>query len=504
MFLARGLAASGTAVIAFFMAAVLPSATWPLIDGDVWWHLRAGEEILATRTIPRFDGWSYTSFGTPWISQDWLTNTVMAAVRGIPTFGETALSVLFGLLVVIAFGVLWRTIGVRRASVPWAWRIVWLTVGLIVAAPVLGVRVQIIDLLLCSIVAWILARFVVERRRRWVVALPFLAAAWANLHAGWPMLFLLSGAFLVGEVVDRAMKREVAPAALSGREIRDLGVAMLVAFGALAINPNGIALWGYPAQAIGNSVIDQYIFEWFPVTSSAELLVVYVAFVLLAVAPTVVLLRRGLRMSDAVVVIGLAVMPLFALRFLLLTGPLVAAVAAAALAPDLATSRFGRWVGPKLESLSVPREGWFLPAHLALAAVLVILGIGVSLAKVIPGVQADTEAGAFPTGAVAWLNEHPSGDRVLNQYEWGGYLIDRRAGNLVFVDGRAQDIYPDTLLQEYAELFFVEGDPQQVLDRYGVDYVVFGVNEDLARWLDASSHWERVYADALSAVWIRR
>ena len=41
--IARGLAASGTAVIAFFVAAVLPTATWPLIDGDVWWHLRAGE-----------------------------------------------------------------------------------------------------------------------------------------------------------------------------------------------------------------------------------------------------------------------------------------------------------------------------------------------------------------------------------------------------------------------------------------------------------------------------
>jgi hypothetical protein len=504
MFLARGLAASGTAVIAFFAAAVLPSATWPLIDGDIWWHLRAGEEIVATGTIPRFDGWSYTSFGTPWISQDWLTNTVMAAVRGIPSFGETALSMLFGTLVVIAFGVLWRTIGVRRSSVPWAWRIVWLTLGLIVAAPVLGVRVQIVDLLLCAVVAWLLARFLMDRRRRWLVAIPLLAAAWANLHAGWPMLFLLTGAFLVGEAVDRVTRRDVTPPALTGREIRDLGLAMAVAFGALAFNPNGTALWGYPAQAIGNTVIDQYIFEWFPVTSSAELLVVYVAFILLVVAPTIALLRRGLRMSDALTVIGLAVMPLFALRFLLLTGPLVAAVAAAALAPDLARSRFGQWVGPKLESLSVPREGWLLPAHLALAAVLVILGIGVSLAKVIPSVQAATEAGAFPTGAVAWLNGHPSGERIFNQYEWGGYLIHERAGHLVFVDGRAQDIYPDALLQEYADLFFVHGDPQQILDRYRVDHVVFAVHSDLGTWLDASSDWERAYSDSLAAVWIRR
>ncbi len=247
MFIARGLAASGIAVIAFFMAAVLPSATWPLIDGDVWWHLRAGEEILATGAVPRADSWSFTAFGTPWISQDWLTNAAMAAIRGTDPLGETVLSLTFGLLVVAAFAVLWRTIGVRNPAVRWAWRIVWLTLGLILAAPVLGVRVQIVDLLLSAVVLWLLARYLVDRQRRWVVALPFVAAAWANLHAGWPMLFLLGGAVLVGEAGDRLLHRSVSPGPLEPRQLRDLGLALIVAFGALALNPNGTALWGYPA-----------------------------------------------------------------------------------------------------------------------------------------------------------------------------------------------------------------------------------------------------------------
>ncbi len=50
-------------------------------------------------------------------------------------------------------------------------------------------------------------------------------------------------------------------------------------------------------------------------------------------------------------------MPLFALRFLLLMGPLVAVVAAINLEPGLAASRFGRWSTPKLDNLTVPREG---------------------------------------------------------------------------------------------------------------------------------------------------
>ena len=500
---ARGLAASGTAVIAFFVAAVLPTATWPLIDGDVWWHLRAGEEIRANGVVPRVDSWSIPSQGNEWISQDWLTNTAMAAVRSSGPLGDTALSFMFGLVVVAAFAVLWRTIGVRNPGVRWAWRIVWLTLGLILAAPILGVRVQVIDLLLSAIVAWLLAHYVDDCRRRWVVALPVVAAAWANLHAGWPMLFLLGGALLVGEGIDRLWKRSEIAEPLSWSQLRDLAVALLVAFAALALNPNGTALWTYPLNAIGNAVIGRYILEWFPVSGDLRLLGLYIGFIIVAVIPTLALVRRGLRMADALVVLGLLIMPLFAVRYLLLTGPLIAVVAAANLAPDLAVTRFGRWTEPMLDSLSVPRQGRLLLAHLALAAGLVMLGVGVGLAKVTPAAQAAAAAAAFPVQAVAWLEAEDPGDRVFNRYEWGGYLIHERPDRLVFVDGRAQDVYSDQLLLLYAGIISVQIDPQPELDRYEIDHVLFLPDSALGTWLDASPDWERAYADSVAVIWVR-
>lgn len=501
---ARGLAASGTAVIAFFVAAVLPTATWPLIDGDIWWHLRAGEEILATGVIPRFDSWSLTSFGRQWISQDWLTNMVMAAVRNSGPLGETALSFLFGLVVVAAFAILWRAIGVRNPAVQWAARIVWLTIGLILAAPILGVRVQILDLLQCAIVVWLLAKYVQDRRRRWLVALPLVAAAWANLHAGWPMLFLLGGALLVGEAVDRLRGRSMAVEPLSWGQLRDLAVALLVAFAALALNPNGIALWTYPLNAIGNSVIARYIIEWYPVSDDPRLLAIYVGFIVVAVVPTLALFRRGLRMADALTVVGLTLMPLFAVRFMFLTGPLVAVIAAATLEPDLTRSRLGRWSAPLLESLTVPREGRLLVVHLALAAVLAILGGGVALAHVVLPLQARAEQATFPAHAVRWLESEGGGDRAFNQYEWGGYLIHERPDSLVFIDGRAQDVYSDELLTLYARVVSVQIDPQPVLDLYGIDHVVLEPGSPFGAWLDASPDWERGYADSVAVVWVRR
>jgi hypothetical protein len=105
---------------------------------------------------------------------------------------------------------------------------------------------------------------------------------------------------------------------------------------------------------------------------------------------------------------------------------------------------------------------------------------------------------------VEWLDSEGVGARAFNRYEWGGYLIHERPGSLVFIDGRAQDVYSDELLTLYADVISVEVDPQPVLDRYEIDHVVFKPDEPLATWLDASPGWERVYSDSTSAVWIRR
>ena len=195
-----GVAAATAAVVGFFLATVLPRATAPLTDGDVWWHIRAGEEVLRTGAIPRADTWSIVAFGRPWISQDWVTNVVLALGNDLGPWGQTGLSFLFGGLTVLAFWILWRSIALRVTQIGWASRIVWLSLGLVLAGPVLGVRVQVVDLVFAAAVVWVLWRYLVDPRRRWLIGLPLITVAWANLHAGWVLVFLLGGAVLVKQI----------------------------------------------------------------------------------------------------------------------------------------------------------------------------------------------------------------------------------------------------------------------------------------------------------------
>ena len=164
---------SAVAVVAFFALVVLPRTSVPLLDGDVWWHLRAGETVLDTGRVPTVDSWTIVGEGMRWISQDWLTNAAMAGVLRIGgSLGMTLLSLLFAGLVVVAFALLWLAIGRRSSRVGWLARLGWLTLGLIVAGPIAGVRVQTVDLLMTALAAFVLWSYLADRRARWLVGAP--------------------------------------------------------------------------------------------------------------------------------------------------------------------------------------------------------------------------------------------------------------------------------------------------------------------------------------------
>jgi hypothetical protein len=499
-----GFPAATAAVVGFFAAAVLPRATWPLIDGDVWWHIRAGEDVLRTGRIPNVDTWSIVGAGRPWTSQDWLANVILALGNSLGAWGQTALSFLFGGITLLAFWILWRAIAMRLPTVGWVSRMVWLSVGLVLAGPVMGVRVQVLDLLLATAVLWFLWRYQVDPRRRWLIALPALALLWANLHAGWVLLFLFGAAVLVGEFVDRALRREPAgQPPMSWGQIRDLAVALLASLAALAFNPNGVALYAYPFDTVGITALKRYVMEWFPADLGSIFGWLLLGFVVVGIVPTFAFARHRLRTSDALILVGLTVMAWQAIRFLLIVGPIGGAIVAVVLSPVIVQSRVGTGTSGILARLARPVTGRRGAINAGIAAILLVLGIGIALLRTVPPAQAAEIARGLPADAVAWMDANDPGTRMFNRYEWGGYIGQHRPDQLIFMDGRA-DLYGDELLQMYVAIIGLRGDPQVTFDRYGIDYAVFPPDTPLADWFDSSGAWKRVYLDQTAAIWVRR
>ncbi|TMB82980.1 MAG: hypothetical protein E6J39_07605 [Chloroflexi bacterium] len=495
---------SAIAVTAFFALVALPRATMPLVDGDVWWHLRAGEMVLATGQVPKVDTWTLVGDGMRWISQDWLSNTLMAALLAAGgALGETLLSLVFGALVVLAFALLWRSVGVRAPASGWLGRFVWLTVGLLVAGPVVGVRVQTVDLVMVSLTIWSLWHFVTDRRRAWPLLLPVLAVGWVNLHAGFPLLFAFGGAVLVGEAGDRLLRRRVTPEPLAWRDLGWLAGGLVAAAVALVLNPNGIDIYAYPFATAGIQAHRDFIFEWSrPDLSSLPGQLLF-GLLALAVVPTLLLARRELRLTDALWLLGATALSLSAIRFLLVIGPVAAVMACVYLAPRLAATPFGRASRGLTQRLGRPaRTSGLAAVNLVLCLAVALLGAGVALARVTPSAQSSAIAEAMPVAATAWLRDHAPRARIFNVYSWGGWLGRELPRARVYIDGRS-DIYGDAPIRTYAQAIDLETDPAQLLDRYRIDHVVFWPDSALTGWLDRSPAWRRVYTDGQAAVWER-
>lgn len=501
----RSATAATVLTVAFFAVVVLVRTVQPLVDGDVWWHLRAGEAVLRDGAVAMTNTWTLAGEGYPWISQDWLSNVVMSLILDIGgDLGPTLLSLFFGGIVVLAFVVLWDAVRRRHASTSTVGRVLALGAGLVVAAPVLGVRVQTIDILWIAVTVWLLWGYVADRRVRWLAALPLLAAAWANTHAAWPLLFALGGAILVGELLDRLLGRQGdGPPPLQPSELAALALALVVCIPALLLNPNGPGLLTYPFSTATITAHRDFLFEWSAPDIGTFPGQALFAFLLLVVVPTLVIGRRHLRSADALWLVGLGLMSLTAIRFVIAIGPVGAAVAAAVLAPSLARLPIvGRVQRPLAFIGRPPANARQSLLNLALAAVIGIAGVTVATLRVLPAPHRAAIAEAMPVRATEWLADAGDAARIFNVYAWGGYLGRSLPQARVYIDGRS-DIYGDALIREYAESIALERDPFALLDREEIDTVVFWPGTPFADALDQSRNWDRAYSDEQAAVWTR-
>ncbi|HET7521156.1 MAG TPA: hypothetical protein VFK61_06435 [Candidatus Limnocylindria bacterium] len=494
-----GIPASAIAVAAFFALLALPRPAIPLIDGDVYWHIRAGLEVLASGRVPNQDTWSIVGSGMAWTSQDWLSNVILAAAWRIGEFGPTLASFIWALLVVLALAFLWWAVRLRRPDAGWLGRIVWLAAGLVVAGATLGTRVQAIDLTMAGATLLVLWGYLATRRRRWLIGLPVITLLWVNLHAGWPILFLLGGALLVGEAADRLLRRSLDTEPLTWNELAWLAGTLAVCIPLVAINPNGLALYVYPIQTSSIAAHRDFVSEWQPPDPGTFIGQAFIVFTLVFVLPVFLAWRR-VRLADALLMAGLTAMTFTAARFLIVA-PLTAAVAVLYGEPLLADTRLSRTFGPILRRLGTPRRN-LSGLNAVLVGLVVVIGLVVTWARINPDAQRDMVDDHMPVAAVQWINANDPGDRPFNQYSWGGYLGLMRPEHPVFIDGRS-DIYGDAPIRRYAETVRLERDPQQVFDEDGIEYVLFEVNTPLAQWLDRSDGWRRAYADDLAGVWVR-
>lgn len=461
-------------------------------DSDTGWHIRNGEAILRSGTLPRADPYSWSRPGGEWFAWEWGADVLMGWAHGRD--GLTGVAALYLLLI---------------AACTWLWfRLHWTLGGdfllaCLMASPMLS-TVNLHWLARPHIFGWVLLLVSIG----WLERLPTgagwrggmvafaLAAVWANLHASFFLLPMMAGIYGFSHILRPLIWPVEAPPE-HARAAAYLAAAGGAAAGSF-LNPYGWHLHWHVASYLGNEELLKRIGEFqtfnFHADGAGQILLT------VALAGAGAILALGQRNLAHFLLLGgfslLALRSARALPILALLLPLAAGAITRALheaIPKL-SRRPSRWLRQALAYSANLRKLEAGFSGLAWAPVLAALAVALLHT---PALMARTgfPPSEFPvaaaTGPVAALARDA---RILTPDKFGGYLIYHFAGSRrVFFDGRS-DYYGVQFMRDYIELVQVRPGLEKLLDRFAFTHALLPKDYSLLSVLP-NLGWRETYRD---------
>ena len=458
-------------------------------DPDFWWHLRIGRWMVEHGQLPSQDLFTFTAASHVWTDHEYLTEILMWLTYS--TLGLTALCVAFGLLTWGGFWLIY--LQVRRQ--PFVFIGVGLAIAAVAGSPIWGPRAQMITFALSCLELYWLQGYLAGRSRA-INYFPLVVILWANLHGGWVIGFVWLGVALVAELLSWAWDQDNPAHRMHVRRLAVIGLASAVA---VAATPHFLSLYPYPFQTQGSEAQQRLIVEWASPNFHDLFLRPFEAMAFLVIAGFA--LRRPSLYQFLLTAAAL---------FLALQSVRNVALFVAAATPVMITT-YGEWWR---EFAAAHKWAYGLPPRRLFAVITAIVLIFIALITTVrvannvsPAHQQSMDVESYPVAAADWLAAHPEvGTRMYNQYGWGGYLANRfypDPNRRVFIFGEAA-LMGDQLLNEYQDVQTLRPDWKQVLDKYGVDYIVYNKDAALSNVLATQSDWTLVYQDRVAVIYVRK
>jgi hypothetical protein len=450
------------------------------VDPDLWWHIKVGQDILATHHWPTVDPYSFTVAGQPWIAYEWLGDVLLAWVA--KTGGLLGLEILLFALASITMLALYAYATMKSGNSKAGFVVAGLMCSLAFAS--FSLRPQMLGYLFLILVLIILEKFR-QGKNKALWFLPPIFLLWVNTHGsfiigiGVVAFYLVAGLweFRVGSIEGHKW---------TPQQRMRLELALLLSLAVLPLTPYGAQVAVYPFDmAFGQPVNVANVQEWQPmpfnIGGGKLFLVVVVGFFVAQM-----LMQVTLPVVDAALFFGGFAMACLHRRFLLLFVPFFAPVAAALVA---------RWLPP----YDRKKDHFYLNAAIMAAA-------AVAMAWYFPKTSDLEKAVAriYPVQAVEYLRQHPVPGPMFNAYGYGGYLVGKLPEQPVFIDGRG-DLYERAgIFGEYIEVSDMKPAAFRILDAHRIQACLVERKDPLSTALAAMPGWELRYADGLSALYVRR
>jgi hypothetical protein len=469
---------------------------YPIGLSDLYWHLNTGRWIWEHHALPSSDPFTYTLGNTVDDRQKlilqgyWLAQLFFFAVYS--AFGMWGLVVLKALLFILLYWLVWRTLLKADVHPLLALTSILILPWLIYRYDALRpqvfsfIGVVLVYMLLNHVIALLRHDAVVKPKA--LFALPLIMLAWANLHPGFILGWVVILVLLAGVTIDQWRGKNK----LSRSTLRHLLVWCGLALLASLINP--LADFFLYMGAIQYPANTRFVDEYLPLIDFSRMyqqpLLLYGVLVLVLV--TIVGMAchwRRVTPPQIFLFVGFLAAGFYAARytiFLVLMALIIGV--------------------PHISALIELR---IIRTRLLLFVLLLVGGMsGVGYLDYKRGAwkRGSIESSVVPERVVDFIQTRHPPAPLFNAYEYGGYLGWRLAPDYrMFIDPRGLD----SLAQASYETA-QSGRYQEVFEKYGVNSVVFYIFTPTIRtipkvtyYLLMDSQWDLVYVDKLSVVLVR-
>jgi hypothetical protein len=473
-------------------------------DAGIGWHIRTGQQIVATHAIPRVDSFSSTMSGKPWFAWEWLYDWAVGQLDS--TLGLNGVVWFTSVVIAAVFGWMFRVLVRRGTNLLAAIVLVLLAVsGSMIH---FLARPHVVSWLFTLAWFWILDSSEREdfsqpdgssRRGLWV--LPPLMLVWVNVHGGFLVGFVLLGIFLLGAAWNSFKARqnrieELLQQIAARKRVRNLAWVSLLSAAASLVNPYGWKLHLHVYRYLSDRFLMDHIEEFqspnfHGIAQKCFLVLLLITLFVLAVR------GRELRVSQGVTVLFAVYAGLYALRNIPVSSILLVMVVGPLVSAGSLTHGF-------FQRMAVIEQG--LRGHLwPIVAVVVTFLIGASGGSVGSGVAMDAhfDPQRMPVEAVDYLEKQQVQGPVLSPDFWGGYLIYRLyPKSRVVVDDR-HDLYGEEFFKSYLKMIHVESGWEEFLRLHEASCVLLPRQSALADRLAVGGGWKEIYADDVAIAFVR-
>jgi hypothetical protein len=512
-----------------------PLSNRPLADPDIGWHIRNGEQILATHRLPHTDPFSSTMQGQPWFAWEWLYDLLLGIVHHAA--GLNGVVWLCALLVAGVFALLLSQMVQRGTGLLLA--IVLMLLAEATSAIHLFARPHIVSwfftlVWFVQLEPWELwDRTQQGKIPRWILwFFPVSMMLWVNIHGGWLFGMALLAIYAGSAWVESWQANDPFSKIRANQRARNVSVAWLLAALATLANPFGWRLHAHVYSYLTDRYLINHIDEFRSPNFhgwSERCLAIILTLALIAFASDRTFTstrtnetRDRLRLSNLLVVLLSVYAGFYASRNLPISAMLLVLVAGPRLWKNIAglATRPGAWfwlraISARSAQFSdrVSAQEMQLTVHLWPVAA-VVLALFVCLHGGYLGsrrwIDASFDATKIPVEAVNFLqtrepNRQTGAGPIFSTDTWGGYLIYRLYPTRKVVMDDRHDLYGSSRVRQYLILMQGENGWRDVLKDWDIQTALLPADSTATNLLrELPSEWNEVYADKVAVVFVRR